>query len=154
MFNFPLFAPCELTQAKITPRPLNEHLFLPSLHINSGIFSFNDSCNLSQNRFATVEAFAWLAILSSFRFKILHNLNPNRSFRWFYWRDFRLGLLADFLTGFAAGIGDVLTNRFIASSKLIPYNRRSMALGIKFTFFRQVFRTNYLLLGRDEIFGV
>jgi len=43
---------------------------------------------------------------------------------------FRFGLLADFLAGFEADIGGAAINRFIASSKLIPCRRRSMALGM------------------------
>jgi hypothetical protein len=43
---------------------------------------------------------------------------------------FRLGLLADLLGGFADGIGGVLIKRFMASSKLMPCNRRSMDFGM------------------------
>jgi hypothetical protein len=43
----------------------------------------------------------------------------------------RFGLLAaDFLADFEDGIGGAEINRFMASSKLTPFKRRSMAFGI------------------------
>jgi len=44
----------------------------------------------------------------------------------------RFGLLAARLADFDDGMGGAAINRFIASSKLIPFKRKSMAFGMVF----------------------